>query len=528
MALATLCRDVTRTRQSSRTSSSFLDLPETTTNFIGFVVDHRLRGGSDEEANNVATELSRLGIEARILTLDWQSYGDPSRLENVESAARRLRYQAIGRACYESGINSLLVAHHRDDQAETVLMRMVGGYTGSGLSGIRPLAAIPECRGMYGVDQSGDSRAAKPTDEALAEKDNTKPSRPQMHVEQGGVTLGRPLLEFSKPQLLKICEQAGTRWYEDPTNNQVGMTPRNTIRHLIEKDYLPSALAPQRLLALAESVRQRREHVEDTARDIWLKSRLEINTNVGEARFTLPQTLLPKTNDAHELTLYTHVLRHLLSVVTPKDASSLQDLDLAARAVFPPDAMERLKDKDKCDSVQIAGVTLTRSQSTEWTWGLRRSPPTREQQQTGQMTLWPAPVQDSASTVSDWNLWDNRYWIRVTSPPSFESLVSRVYARFLSQEDIQDVRKHSKSRHLGDPILRVPDQLRRTVPVIVTEFNDHRGICRESPVAIPAFAWTRDNWDDWDIRFKSVDRRFKAFSRHQSEMTPKRRGQFQT
>ncbi|TKA49321.1 hypothetical protein B0A55_12812, partial [Friedmanniomyces simplex] len=203
------------------------------TPLVGFIVDHKLREGSTQEARNVAEELRRLRIEPRVLTLDWKHHGNPSTVEHLEHLARKLRFQAIGRACSEYGIESLLVAHHADDQAETVLMRIVGKYFGSGLRGIGCSRPIPECQGIYGVDQSGSPRLVK------SREPETTNDAHEMLIEDGGVSVLRPLLSFTKEELTEYCKAAKVRWFEDRTNADPKFALRNTIRHLQKNDRLP-------------------------------------------------------------------------------------------------------------------------------------------------------------------------------------------------------------------------------------------------------------------------------------------------
>ncbi|TKA45981.1 hypothetical protein B0A55_13176, partial [Friedmanniomyces simplex] len=231
------------------------------TPLVGFIVDHKLREGSTQEARNVAEELRRLRIEPRVLTLDWKHHGNPSTVEHLEHLARKLRFQAIGRACSEYGIESLLVAHHADDQAETVLMRIVGKYFGSGLRGIGCSRPIPECQGIYGVDQSGSPRLVK------SREPETTNDAHEMLIEDGGVSVLRPLLSFTKEELTEYCKAAKVRWFEDRTNADPKFALRNTIRHLQKNDRLPVALRRKRLVAVAVRATKLEAEAESSAQD---------------------------------------------------------------------------------------------------------------------------------------------------------------------------------------------------------------------------------------------------------------------
>lgn len=108
---------------------------------IALVVDHRLRAESAQEASDVARTLTAHAIAHRILVC-----AEFSSAANLEDAARRARYQLLESWCEEHGVLHLLTAHQRDDQAETVLMRLARGSGLDGLSGIAPESVRRGCR----------------------------------------------------------------------------------------------------------------------------------------------------------------------------------------------------------------------------------------------------------------------------------------------------------------------------------------------------------------------------------------------
>ena len=103
-------------------------------------VDHGLRKESRAEAEYVAGVAAARGIEHHILT--WQ--GDKPR-SGVEEAARTARYALLCSWCHEHGVETLCMAHHQQDQAETFLIRL---QRGSGLTGLCGMAAVSRLNGL--------------------------------------------------------------------------------------------------------------------------------------------------------------------------------------------------------------------------------------------------------------------------------------------------------------------------------------------------------------------------------------------
>ena len=135
-------------------------------------VDHGLRPGSDTEAETVARLCGSLGVPHA--TLAWRSDKPAA---NLQAAARTARYALMGNWCAATGIAWLATAHHADDQAETVLMRLARGSGSAGLSGIRRRRDLGQ-----------------------------------------GVTLLRPLLDVRRAELAGIIAAAGWTAVDDPAN----------------------------------------------------------------------------------------------------------------------------------------------------------------------------------------------------------------------------------------------------------------------------------------------------------------------
>ena len=148
-------------------------------------VDHGLRPGAAAEAREVKRLARSLDLPHR--TLRWTG---PKPRTGLPAAARAARYRLLAQAARASDATHILTAHTRDDQAETLLMRMLRG------SGIAGLAAMAR------------------------------------ESERDGLVLARPLLDISKSQLIATLRKAKVGFAEDPTNRDTSFT-RPRLRALM-------------------------------------------------------------------------------------------------------------------------------------------------------------------------------------------------------------------------------------------------------------------------------------------------------
>ena len=110
-------------------------------------VDHGLQEGSVQRAGAVARALTGLGLDpVDVRTVQVSSSGGP------EAAARAARYQALGAAADEHAAAAVLLAHTRDDQAETVLLGLARGSGGRSLAGMAIVAGRYR-RPLLGLDR---------------------------------------------------------------------------------------------------------------------------------------------------------------------------------------------------------------------------------------------------------------------------------------------------------------------------------------------------------------------------------------
>jgi tRNA(Ile)-lysidine synthase len=198
-------------------------------------VNHHLRGAeSDGDQAFVEQLCSRLDVPLHVRVVDTNGRVAKTR-ETLEEAARNLRYEVFGALLAEGSATHILTAHTLDDQAETVLMKLLRGAWLEGLSAISPVLEMP-----------------------------------------GGKIL-RPLLGIRRDELRSYLTERKQAWREDSSNADEAFT-RNRLRHTV----LPALRAEnpaidQTLANLAELARE-----EEARWDVELKR-------------ILPQIVLPGT-----------------------------------------------------------------------------------------------------------------------------------------------------------------------------------------------------------------------------------------
>jgi tRNA(Ile)-lysidine synthase len=167
-------------------------------------VDHMLRPCSGSDAEFCRKYTDSLGIRYELCREDVASVSANMGI-CLEDAARRVRYRLLEQAANSMGACAVATGHNLDDQAETVLMRILRGTGLAGLTGIRRMRPVSE---------------------------------------GSEVALVRPLLDITREQILSYLEQSGLQYVTDETNQDRSYL-RNRIRAellpFLEQRYNPSA-----------------------------------------------------------------------------------------------------------------------------------------------------------------------------------------------------------------------------------------------------------------------------------------------
>ncbi len=198
-------------------------------------VNHQLRGAESDGDQAFVEELcGRLGVPLHVRVVDTNARAARNR-ETLEEAARNLRYEAFGALLAEGSATHIVTAHTLDDQAETVLMKLLRGAWLEGLAAISPTLELP-----------------------------------------GGKVL-RPLLGVRRDELRRYMTEAKQAWREDSSNADEAFT-RNRLRHTV----LPA-------------LREENPSIDQTLANLAELAREEEARWEVELKRILPQIVLPGT-----------------------------------------------------------------------------------------------------------------------------------------------------------------------------------------------------------------------------------------
>lgn len=186
-------------------------------------VNHGLRGSASDGDEAFVERLEELlGVPVVCRRVDVRIYAHTKRL-SIETAGRVLRLKALTEIARAKGCGAAATGHHADDQAETMVHRLLRGTGLRGLCGMRPVSML------------------------------------------NGVRFIRPLLNVRRAAIESYCREHRLNWRDDASNRSYAFT-RNRIRHwLIPELQKQSPDAPEKLMRLAEECQAVQRRIEKAA-----------------------------------------------------------------------------------------------------------------------------------------------------------------------------------------------------------------------------------------------------------------------
>ena len=184
-------------------------------------LNHRLRGDEADRDERLVRELCKQ-LQIELVVEHAENLGVWSGRSNVEERAREVRYAFLNRTAERLAARYIAVAHHQDDQAETVMLRLLRGSGAAGLGA---------------MDAKGPGRIV------------------------------RPLLLLRREEIVAYLAAIGARFVNDSSNDSRAYL-RNRVRHelmpMIERDYAPRF--GRRLAGLAREMRELDDYISGEGR----------------------------------------------------------------------------------------------------------------------------------------------------------------------------------------------------------------------------------------------------------------------
>ena len=196
--------------------------------FVCAHINHQLRGpASDADERFVVEQANQLQVPVVARAVEVRGYAQAHRL-SIETAARQLRLTNLGAMARGHGCTWVGTGHQKNDNAETVLHRLLRGTGFRGLAGIRPMRWV------------------------------------------GDLRLASPLLCVTRREIVQYLETRDLRWREDQTNADTAYT-RNYLRHNLLPFLQQEAQGclTEELSALAASAQRLHDRVERGAEEAW-------------------------------------------------------------------------------------------------------------------------------------------------------------------------------------------------------------------------------------------------------------------
>ena len=405
--------------------------------------------------------------------MQWPEVAEPLALPNFEASARHKRYRMFARAALDANIRHLFLGHHQDDQVETIMMRLLKTQTRSFLSlqGIYTQATIPCCEDIPGV-------TGLHPDAFWPEPSPTSPSQDGANEigysdepRSPGIQIHRPLLDYPKSELIDTCTALGIRYVTDPSNFDPKLTMRNAIRHLRSEYPLPRALQAPSILQLLSSSRESMADLNRRGSLCLQKAKVvHFDPRVGFMQVYFEPAFKKTCGKDPEAAAY--ALAKLTAVVSPQSRDVVPTVVPQARL---KEFQAILASPNNHGSVTMQQVWLEKLATSPYgnesgsLWQLSRPPLRKPEITVTTVSFQPSSKIQNGNYVSQWLLWDRRFWIRVKAKTSHDIRKTTVEAFGASRlADIKRVVSKARFLELSSNLSKAaPDKLRYTIPVLL-------------------------------------------------------------
>lgn len=395
--------------------------------------------------------------------------------------ARARRYQLIAKAALRGQIRHLFLGHHLDDQVETIMMRMIRNTNISflGLKGMAEKTIIPCCEDIRGANESIECRNIE---EYLSQDGTLHSNQCSMSsvvnngrlvsvADSHGLQLHRPLLGFSKSELINTCRQHQIRYVSDKTNFDPTITMRNAIRHMRANHSLPRALQATPILQLMGTARQQSQSLKCRANEVLSHVQVvEFDLRIGSMTIKLPQPFA--TICKSDMEAASNVLSRLTSVISPQHREGAGTLIPEVRC---REFIKTMSSDQEAATLQIQQTQIERLSGRlglkpgESLWRLSRPPLREAEVRAAEREFEPAvdePKENRSGIWSEWILWDRRYWIRVKaqSAEKMQDIGIRNYRTTDNDRIRRGVSKYKEFRATIKDF--APGKMMRSLPVL--------------------------------------------------------------
>lgn len=338
-------------------------------------IDHRYRENSAVEAQKVGQLVHKWNVVHHVEGLEYDA--PVGSISNFEEVARAKRYQVFNEVCHRANITHLFVGHNYDDQLETCMQRIQQNSTVFGLAALKPVSFLPVNKLPFHIN------------------------RP--------VEVIRPLLPFKKADIIDTCKQQEIEWFEDYTNQDIGLTNRNLYRNMLQK-VIPQRIATEpdlqcisesgiaRTLQMANHlVKYVDTRIEELHKELMERNSVEIDHSSGSVSIRLSKADID-TNGPLVLS------RWFYKILFPFSASKKYHFGYTRMV----NAVNRLC-HTSCKFTALRLLFDVVHKDGNVFLNITRQPAMKEEMQSLRWELL------SNSTFSNWICFDNRFWLRFKS-----------------------------------------------------------------------------------------------------------------